>query len=603
MKITLGISAWFHDAAAALVVDGKIVAAAQEERFNRVKNSHDFPSNAIQYCLREAGVTLAQVDAIVFYEKPFLKFERLLETYYCHAPKGFLSFVRAMPIWLTQKLAIRREFRKELQKVDPTYKKQKRLQFSNHHLSHAASAFYPSPFKKAAILVVDAVGEWSTASIGVGVGNNIRMLKEMHFPDSVGLLYSAFTYFLGFEVNSGEYKLMGLSPFGNENGERFKKYTEIIREKVVTIYEDGSILLNPRCFSFAYSLRMVPDTKWEQMFGIRKRNAGEELLQHHADLALAIQRVTEEIIFKMAAFTKRLTGCENLCIAGGVALNCVANGKLYQSGLFKKIWVQPAAGDAGGALGAALAFYHKDHTRAAKADSSRDAMQGSFLGPAISKKEIADFCKKEGLEPKVFVTKGKLHSMVAEKIQEGKVVGWIQGRMEYGPRALGARSILASPSFPGMQAILNQKVKNREDFRPFAPAMLPEEAVEWFGWMHDAAYMQFVSSLRHQHRKELPDDYANITIREKLQTPRSALQAITHVDFSARLQVVEDSAHPLFDLLQEVRKQSGTGILVNTSFNRNGEPIVCNIKDAWACFMETKIDILVVENYLFQKKR
>jgi carbamoyltransferase len=598
VKIILGISAWFHDAAAALVVDGTIVAAAQEERFNRVKNSSEFPAQAIQYCLQEAGISMEEVDTIVFYEKPFLKFERLLETYYHFAPKGFLSFVKAMPIWITQKLAIRREFRKALKGIDPYYRQQKRLQFSSHHLSHAASAFYPSPFKESAVLVVDAVGEWSTASIWVGRGKDLQLLKEMRFPDSVGLLYSAFTYFLGFEVNNGEYKLMGLSPFGNENGDRFKRFDKIIREELVTIYEDGSIQLRQQYFSYAYGLRMVPDRKWEKLFGIPRRKSGEDLHAAHADLALAIQRVTEEIMLKMAAHAKALTDCENICLAGGVALNCVANGKLSQSGLFKKVWVQPAAGDAGGALGAALAFYHTTNEKEVK---EPDAMQDAFLGPSINADELEAFCKKVDVVPSIFEAKATLHAFIVRKILEGKVVGWVQGRMEYGPRALGARSILADPSHPGMQSVLNQKVKKREDFRPFAPVLLAEEAREWFNWVEDADYMQFVATLREEKKKTLLANYEELDIMKKLAVPRSHIQAVTHVDYSARLQVVKNAGHPLYGLLEEMRKQSGRGILINTSFNRNGEPIVCTMEDAWTCFMGTNIDILVLENYVFQK--
>jgi carbamoyltransferase len=601
VKIILGISAYFHDAAAAILVDGEIIAAAQEERFTRQKNTADFPSNAILYCLEEAGISLHQVDAIVFYEKPFLKFERLLETYYRNAPKGFLSFLKAMPQWLETKLGMRGTIKKELKKIDPTYKKQKRLLFSGHHLSHAASAFYPSGFEKATVLVIDAVGEWSTATIWKGQGTELTLLRELKFPDSLGLLYSAFTYFLGFKVNNGEYKLMGLAPYGNPEDAQTWEFERIIKTKLVEIFDDGSIQLIRDAFSFEYGLKMVSDKKWEKLFGFKKRNSEEPIHQNHANLALAIQNISEEIILKMARAAREITGMENLCLAGGVALNCVANGKIQEVGLFKNIWVQPAAGDAGGALGAALAYYYSKKEEKERIGIGKDAMKNALLGPMISKEEVVDFCKKEKLSPLKFETTKEKNAFIIAQILQDKVIGWVQGRMEFGPRALGARSILANPASPDMQRKLNLKVKFREDFRPFAPVMLKEEALKYFDCDFDAAYMQFVKKLKPEFRKDLPENFSKLNLNKKLDSPRSKFQAISHVDFSARLQVVEDKKHPLYELLLEMRTQSGDAILINTSFNTNGEPIVCSLADAWHCFNHTNIDILCVGNYVFQK--
>ena len=598
MKTVLGISAYFHDSAAALLVDGEVIAAAQEERFNRIKNSPDFPTEAVRYCLNEAGIDLQEVDHIVFFEKPFLKFERLLQTYYNHAPKGFWSFLKAMQQWVPGKLSIRSEIKRSLRKIDPHFRWKNPLLFSSHHLSHAASAFYPSPFEDAAILTIDAVGEWATASISKGNGNQIEMLREMQFPDSVGLLYSAFTYFLGFEVNSGEYKLMGLAPFGDKNSEQTQSFIQIIKTKLLRLYEDGSMKLNPDYFTFEYKLRMISDAKWETLFGIPGRKPGDPILQEHCNLAYAIQSVTEDIILRMANTARELTGSKNLCLAGGVALNCVANGKLQLSGLFDQIWVQPAAGDAGAALGAALAFHYSSTSqkRTAKAD---DGIRNTFLGPSISREEIQSFCTQKDLDPVLFQDRKGLDSYVVEQICQGKIIAWVQGRMEFGPRALGGRSILADPTFPEMQQKLNASIKFREDFRPFAPVMLRQEARQYFNCNFDADYMQFVQKISAAHQIPQPSDLD--TIRKKLQAPRSKFQAITHVDYTSRLQVVENPDHPLYSLLLEMRRQSGNGILVNTSFNRNGEPIVCSLADAWDCFIQTKIDILVVENFVFTK--
>lgn len=601
MNIILGISAYFHDSAAAILVDGKIRAAAQEERFTRVKNTAAFPEHAIRYCLSEAEVSLHDLTAIVFFEKPFLKFERILETYYRNAPKGFLSFLRAMPQWAEKKLMLRREIKRQLKQIDPSYKKQKPLQFSTHHLSHAASAFYPSPFPEAAILTIDAVGEWSTASIGKGDGNCIKLLREMTFPNSLGLLYSAFTYFLGFKVNEGEYKLMGLAPYGQPEAEQTQNFIRIIKEELVEIFVDGSIRMNRKYFSFEYGLRMVPDKKWAKLFGITKRASKAEITQAHCNLAMAIQQLSEEIILKMARTAKALTQSEYLCLAGGVALNCVANGKLQQSELFRKIWIQPAAGDAGGALGAALAYYYTQHPRKVDAALSADTMNQALLGPAIPCSEIANFVRTKDLHPRRFSSVAERDQYVIQQVLAGKVIGWVQGRMEFGPRALGARSIIADPAHPDMQQKLNLSIKFREDFRPFAPVMLREEAVQYFGCANSGGYMQFVHRLLPDYRYELPSGYADLSPREKLQTPRSKFQAVTHVDFSSRLQIVEEESHPFYTLLREMRRQSGNAVLVNTSFNTSGEPIVCTLEDAYHCFLRTNMDILVVENYAFIK--
>lgn len=599
MRIILGISAYFHDSSATIIVGGEIIAAVQEERFNRNKHSAVFPTKSIEHCLSAAGVTLQDVDVIVFFDKPFLKFERLLETYYLNAPKGLLSFLKAMPQWTQKKLFLRREIKRELRKIDRNYKKQKKLLFSSHHVSHAASAFYPSPYDEAAILVIDAVGEWATATIGQGTGNKIELLQEMRFPDSVGLLYSAFTYYLGFKVNSGEYKLMGLSPYGIENSEETQRYEQIIREQLVEINSDGSIKLNRKNFSFEVGLRMVPDRKWEQLFGFSKRNPDDKITQEHCNLAYAIQNVTEEIVLKMALRAKELTGSSNLCMAGGVALNCVVNGKLVDSGEFKNIWIQPASGDAGGSLGAALAV----HCAFSEKTYSEGSMKGAFLGPEISDKEVLEFSEKKQLIPVLFEKRSELNKFVVEEITSGNVIAWVQGKMEFGPRALGARSIIASPTSPDMQRRLNLSIKFREDFRPFAPAMLKEEGVKYFNCDHDAQYMQFVKKIDPKYRLELSDSYPQLEMTKKLDFPRTKFQAISHVDFSSRLQIVEGNDHPFYDLLMEMRKQTGDGVIVNTSLNTNGEPIVCNITDVYDCFIRTDIDTLVVGNYVFQKTK
>jgi carbamoyltransferase len=602
MAIILGISAYFHDSAAALLVDGKVIAAAQEERFNRVKHSPDFPREALRYCLEEAGITLQDVDEVVFYEKPFIKFERLLETYYLNAPRGLLSFLKAMPQWTQKKLLLRREIFKALREIDPNYSRQKKLLFSSHHLSHAASAFYPSPFNEAAILTIDAVGEWSTATIGRGSENAIEILEEMRFPNSVGLLYSAFTYFLGFKVNSGEYKLMGLAPYGDASHEETQRFIRLIRERLVTVYADGSIRLNQKLFAFEVGLRMVSKRKWEKLFGIPSRTDNEAISQSHCNLAFAIQSVTEDIVYKMAQHARKLTGCKNLCMAGGVALNCVANGKLVDTGIFENIWIQPAAGDAGGALGAALARHHHLTTSYTPKTGGRDGMKGAFLGPAITPSEIEAFCRRSKAVHTHFPSRSTLIRHIVEQLRADKVIAWVQGRMEFGPRALGGRSIIANATSVDMQKRINRLVKFREDFRPFAPVMLRNEAVKYFGFNQEAAYMQYVAEISAEFRNVPDAGYAILPMNEKLAFPRSKFPAISHVDFSSRLQIVEDANHPFYDLLLEMRKQTGDGLLVNTSFNTNGEAIVCSLMEAYNCFCKTDIDILVVDKFVFEKR-
>lgn len=597
--VTLGISAYFHDSAAALLIDGEIVCAAQEERFNRKKNTAEFPIQAIKFCINHAQLSVADIDEVVFFEKPLLKFERILETYYRNVPKGWRSFLKAIPDWSQRKLFLKREIRKELKSISSSEKSKYKLLFSSHHVSHAASAFYPSPFEESAILCIDAVGEWSTTSIASGKGNKIELISEMKFPDSLGLLYSSFTYFLGFKVNEGEYKMMGLSPYGNLEGDQTQKFLEIIRTHLVTVFDDGSIRLNQKLFKYTYGLRMVVDKKWEKLFGFPKRVAKEEITQTHANFSLAIQIITEEIVLKLASHAKEITDSKNLCLAGGVALNCVANGKLHESGLFDKIWVQPAAGDAGGALGAALAYYYVAHK---KEKSAFGMMQNGFLGPKFRDDQIEKYANENDKKFELVHSEEDRNKLITSELIKGKVIGWIQGRMEFGPRALGARSIIALPSIPEMQSKINLAVKFREDFRPFAPVMLKDEAAKYFDFDELTPYMQFVQKVKQEYREDSPKNYNELAISDKLKVPRSKFQATTHVDFSSRLQVVSDENHPFSSLLKEVRNETGDGILINTSFNRNGEPIVCGLNDIFACYEETKIDVLVIGNHIFTKE-
>ncbi len=604
MKKILGISAFYHDAAAALIADGQVIAAAQEERFTREKHTADFPVNAIAYCLEESGYSIDELDAIVFYDKPLLTFERLLETYYAFAPKGLISFLKAIPVWLNEKLFLKKQIYDGLKKVENYDKKKVNLLFTEHHLAHAASAFFASPHQKSAILTIDGVGEWCTASIGIGTHNNITFLKEMHFPHSVGLLYSAFTYFLGFKVNSGEYKLMGLAPYGNPDADETKQFVSLIKENLVTIHADGSIWLNQKFFNYATGLTMVVEKKWEQLFGFPKRAVEADLTQTHCNLALACQQLTEEIVLKMALEAKKLSGCDSLCLAGGVALNCVANGKLLRKKIFKNIYVQPAAGDAGGALGAALAthFIYFNQERNVE-NEGEDLMQNTYLGPYFSEKEIINMAKKTKATYQKANSIEELTDYIAQKIASGNIVGWFQDKMEFGPRALGNRSILADPRNKEMQKKLNLKIKYRESFRPFAPVVLAEDSANYFDLQVESPYMLMVAPLQEAKRLPLPSDYHSLPLWEKLYFQRSTIPAITHLDFSARIQTVKEAQNPkLWQLLQAFKKLTACSILINTSFNVRGEPIVMTPFDAYRCFRSTDMDVLVIENYIFEKK-
>lgn len=600
----LGISAFYHDSAAALLVDGKLVAAAQEERFTRKKHDPNFPKNAVIYCLEEAGIELEDVHSVVFYDKPFLKFERLLETYYKNAPKGLRSFITAMPIWMKEKMFLKRLIRESLAEIGFFDAEKQDLLFPEHHLSHAASAFYPSPFEEAAILTIDGVGEWATASICYGKGNQITILNELHFPHSVGLLYSAFTYFLGFKVNSGEYKLMGLAPYGRPEHEKTKAYIEIIQDKLCQIHDDGSITLDSSYFNYETGLEMVHDDKWTALFGFEKRKSEAPIEQHHCDLAYAIQEVTEQIVLKMATQAKRLTGSNYLCLAGGVALNCVANGKLLAAGLFDRIFIQPAAGDAGGAVGAAFAAWHIHAGKERIPSAEEDGMSGAYLGPEFDDSSIEKIIKKFKAEASYYTDYSALADATAEQIANEKAVGWFQGRMEFGPRALGNRSILGDPRSAETQKKLNLQIKYRESFRPFAPSVLEEDCATYFDLeKQNSPYMLLVQQVAKTQLKELPANYANLPLKDKLYVVRSTIPSITHVDCSARIQTVSHKTNPRYHtLIEAFKKKTGIGLVVNTSFNVRGEPIVCTPEDAYRCFMRTEMDVLVLGNYLFLKE-
>jgi carbamoyltransferase len=602
MKTILGISAFYHDSAAALIIDGNIVAAAQEERFTRKKHTPAFPLNAIKFCLEHAGLRLDELDAIAFYDKPLLKFERLLETYYTFSPQGLSQFLTAIPVWLKEKIFFKKLLHENLAKIEPYDKKKLRLLFPEHHLSHAASAFYPSPYQEAAVLTVDGVGEWATATICHGKSNKITILKEMKFPHSVGLLYSAFTYYLGFMINSGEYKLMGLAPYGDPGAHQTNEFIRLIKEQIVAIKDDGSVWLNQDYFDYATGLRMVRHRKWENLFGFSAVKPGETIDQRHCNLAYAIQNVTEEIVLKMAKEAKRITGCDYLCMAGGVALNCVANGKLLKQNIFKEIFIQPAAGDAGGALGAAQVSYYMFYEQARTATNDSDQMQGALLGPDFSDKEVLTAFKKHKAVYARIDNFEELCSYVAVLIDGGSVVGWFQGRMEYGPRALGNRSILADPRNIGMQKKLNLKIKYRESFRPFAPSVLIESSREFFDLATASPYMLLIAYVKEDKRKPLPENYNQLDLWEKLYHQRSDVQAITHLDFSARIQTVhKDINFKYWQLINAFKQKTGYGLLVNTSFNVRGEPIVCTPEDAYKCFMRTEMDYLVINNFVLKK--
>jgi carbamoyltransferase len=598
-KRVLGISAYYHDSAAALVIDGSVVAAAHEERFTRTKHDDSFPEHAVRFVLGEYGLKPADLDLIVFYDKPLLTFERLLETYHAFAPSGVVSFVRAMPVWISEKLFMRRSLREALRRIEGTDRALPELMFTEHHLAHAASAFYPSRFQEAAILTVDGVGEWATTTIGVGTGTNIEFLREMRFPHSLGLLYSAFTQYCGFKVNSGEYKLMGLAPYGRAGSERVARFRSAILGHLVDLKDDGSIYLDMDYFSFATGLSMTNDAAWERLLGIPRRIPESELTDEYMDLALAIQQVTEEAMLRLARTARTLTGKRNLVMAGGVALNCVANARILEAGIFDDVWVQPAAGDAGGALGAALAGYHiaLGHERAAPVFP--DAMHGSYLGPAYSdldtERMINSFdAVAERLPDDI------LFERVAGVLASGRIVGWMQGRMEWGPRALGNRSILADPRDPEMQKKLNLKIKYREGFRPFAPSVLEEDASEYFDIDRPQPYMLFTTPVRTNRRTPAAAD--TLSLAERLYTPRSDIPSITHLDYSARVQTVSHSTNDRYTrLIRAFKEKTGYGLVVNTSFNVRGEPMVMTPEDAYRCFMNTEMDYLVIGNHVFDK--
>jgi carbamoyltransferase len=596
----LGISAYYHDSAAAILVDGQIIAAAQEERFTRKKHDSSFPIHACRYALQEAGITYKDLSAVSFYDKPFLKFERLLETYHAFAPEGLMSFLSAIPVWIKEKLFMRRLLDEKLKELGES---KVPIYYPEHHLSHAASAFYPSPFEEAAIITVDGVGEWATTTIGRGCGREIEILKELQFPHSVGLLYSAFTYYIGFAVNSGEYKLMGLAPYGNPESQQTVDFKKKITTELVDIRKDGSILLNMDYFEYATGLKMANEAKWEQLFGVSRRKPESDISQVYMDMALAIQQVTEDIVLRLSCTARQLTGSKKLVLAGGVALNCVANGKILRAGIFDDLWIQPAAGDAGGAVGAAYAVWHIHDGNPRQLIGCADAMQGAYLGPEFSEKEIRQVLQKYGAKAHHYDDFQNLASDVAARLTEGNVVGWFQGRMEFGPRALGNRSILGDARNPEMQKKLNLKIKYREGFRPFAPSVLEEDIAEYFQLDRQSPYMLLVAPINEERQVRLPENYHAMPLYERLYYLRSDLPAITHIDYSARIQSVNRQTNPRYwDLIKEFKNLTGYGVIVNTSFNVRGEPIVCTPEDAYRCFMRTEMDYLVLGDYFLDKK-
>ena len=599
----LGISAFYHDSAAALIRDGAVVAAAHEERFSRVKHDASFPEQAIRYVLEEGAVSLGQLCGIAFYDKPFLKFERLLETYHAFAPRGLWSFLASMPVWIKEKIFMRSMLERALKPMLAQGESLPTLFFPEHHLSHAASAFYPSPFEESAILTIDGVGEWVTTALAIGRGNTIASLREIHFPHSLGLLYSAFTAYCGFKVNSGEYKLMGLAPYGNPLSEDCREMERKIREELVDIRDDGSFFLNMRYFNYATGFRMYDEKRWQELFGLAPRSPeSPEIDQRYMDMALAIQRVTEDIVLRLARTARELTGCANLCMAGGVALNCVANGKILEERIFDSLWVQPASGDAGGALGAALALWHIGLEAPRQPVGEGDAMQGAYLGPEYGPESIARVCRRFHAPSDEYSDESELCRVVADLLAEGMIVGWFQGRMEYGPRALGNRSILGDARDPEMQKRLNLKIKYREGFRPFAPAVLEEYADQCFSLDAPSPYMLLVAPVREELRADLPENYHELPLWERLYIRRSSPPAITHVDFSARIQTISRRTNPRYWLLADTfRQRHGSPVIVNTSFNVRGEPIVRTPEDAYRCFMRTEMDYLVLGDRVLSK--
>ena len=595
MTKILGISAFYHDSAAALIIDGKIKAAVQEERFSRVKHDARYPGNAVEYILSEFKLKLNEIDHIVFFEKPFLKFERLLETYLAFAPKGFKSFSLSMPIWLREKLFQKKFLFDKLKQHDQNFKDINKIKFSEHHYSHASSAFYPSPFKESVVLTLDGVGEWATTTVAIGKKNNLDIIKEIYFPHSIGLLYSAFTYYTGFKVNSGEYKVMGLAPYGSP------KYKDLILKHLIDLKDDGSFRLNMKYFNYATGLTMT-NKHFSNLFGHPVRNPKKDkLTEFHMDIAASIQSVTEEIVLRLTKNIALKYKIKNLCLAGGVALNCVANGKILKEQIFENIWIQPAAGDAGGSLGAALAYWH--HELGMPRTEFKDQMNGSYLGPKFDNDTIelklnklkANFTKK---------TPSEVSKFIASELANSKTVGWFQGRMEFGPRALGGRSILADPRSEKMQKELNLKIKFRESFRPFAPSVLREDLSNWFDMNYDSPYMLLVSDVKKEKQIKMSASDSKLFGIDKLNVKRSSIPAITHVDYSARIQTVHKETNPkYYDLINEFKKITNCPVLVNTSFNVRGEPIVCSVEDAFNCFMGTNLDILVIEDFILIKNK
>lgn len=585
----LGISAYYHDSAACLIQDGQIIAAAQEERFTRKKHDSSFPKQAINFCFKTANITSKDLDIVVFYEKPFVKFERLLESYLAYAPHGLASFIKAMPLWLKKKLWMKELIHNELDFEG-------KVLFPDHHESHCASAFFPSPFQRAALITADGVGEWATASFGVGIDNKIKILNEIRFPHSLGLLYSAFTYYTGFKVNSGEYKVMGLAPYGKP------VYKDLIFKELIDLKEDGSFKLNMKYFDYCAGLRMTND-KFHKLFGAPPRKSESLLTQRDMDLARSVQEVTEEVMLKMAHHVHKVTGEKNLCLSGGVALNCVANGRILREGPFENIWIQPAAGDAGSALGAALFAWHQYEDKPRQASGARDFMKGSYLGPRYERNEVKQFLDEMKI-PYAEISQDQIGKTVADLVAQEKVIGWFEGRMEFGPRALGGRSIIGDARSPKMQEIMNLKIKFRESFRPFAPSVLREKVSDYFEIDSESPYMLLVAPVRKNIRREMSEDQQKLFGLEKLHVIRSTIPAVTHVDYSARIQTVQKDDHPLYyDLLSNFDKNHGCPVIINTSFNVRGEPIVCTPEDAYRCFMRTNMDYLIVENFLLDKTK